>query len=144
MKTIVPFFTMFVDPPSTFYERIYRLSSPATLPIEMDMLLRECSTKICRTMDSGFIRIISWRSRGLCRRGAPGNECGGELGATVCILGEKVLNWKFLRVNDKQSIARNSIETGKRVAMMNSAMTLGVAVAVTGGLVVAWRKSAFM
>jgi hypothetical protein len=68
----------------------------------------------------------------LCRRGAPGNECGGELGE-----GTKL---EVLRVNDKQSIARNSIETGKiwkRVDMMNSAMTLGVAMAVTGGLVVA-------
>jgi hypothetical protein len=60
-------------------------------------------------------------------------------GSHCVYFGEKA-KLEGLRVNDKQSIARNSIETGKiwkRVDMMNSAMTLSVAMAVTGGLVVA-------
>jgi hypothetical protein len=68
-------------------------------------------------------------------------------GSYCVYLGEKVPNRKFSRVNDKQSIAGNSVETGKiwnRIVMMNSAMTLGVAMAIIVGLVVAWRRSAFM
>jgi hypothetical protein len=44
----------------------------------------------------------------------------------VGIFGEKVLDWKFPRANDKQSFARNNVETGKilnRLVMMNAAMT---------------------
>lgn len=66
----------------------------------------------------------------------------------LCVFwGEKVPNWRFSRVNDEQSIVRNSVETGKiwnRIVMMNSAMTLGVAMAIIVGLVVAWQRSEFM
>jgi len=63
------------------------------------------------------------------------------------ILGEKVPDWKFPRVNDKQSFIGNSVETGKilnRVIMMNAAMTLAAAMAIVVGLVVACRRSVFM
>jgi hypothetical protein len=48
-------------------------------------------------LDNGlrFIRIILWRSRGLCRE-APGNECGEELGATMCILGGEGIKLEVL------------------------------------------------
>jgi hypothetical protein len=62
-------------------------------------------------------------------------------------LGEKVPDWKPSRVNNKQSLVRNSAETGKilnRVVMMNAAMTLGAAIAIVVGLVVACRRSTFM
>ena len=63
------------------------------------------------------------------------------------ILGEKVPDWRFLRVNDKQPFVRDSVETGKilnRVDMMNAAMTLGAAMAIVVDLVAACRRSAFM
>lgn len=89
MKTIMPFFAMFVDPPSTLYECIYRLFLPHHPADWVTVRLRKCSTyKICWIMDSGFIRIMSWRSRGLCREEAPGNKREGGLGATVYFGGE--------------------------------------------------------
>jgi hypothetical protein len=56
------------------------------------------------------------------------------------IFGRKVPDWKFPRVNDKQSFVRNSVETGKILnrVVMNAAMAIVVSV------VVACRRSAFM
>jgi hypothetical protein len=66
----------------------------------------------------------------------------------LCVfLGEKVPDWKFSKVNDKRSFARNSVGKGKilnRVVMMDSAMTLGATIAVVVDLVAAWRRSAFV
>jgi hypothetical protein len=56
------------------------------------------------------------------------------------ILGEKVPDWRFPRVNDKQPFVRNSVDTGKilnRVVMMNAVMTLRAAMAIVVDLVVA-------
>jgi hypothetical protein len=44
MKTIMLFFAMFVDPPSTLYERIYRLFLPHHPADRMTVRLRKCST----------------------------------------------------------------------------------------------------
>lgn len=88
MKTIMPFFAMFVDPPSTLYERIYRLFLPHHPADRVTVRLRKCSTYE-DLLDNGlrFIRIMSWRSRELCREEAPGNKREGGLGAIVCIFG---------------------------------------------------------
>jgi hypothetical protein len=44
MKAIMPFFAMFVDPPSTLYERIHRLLLPRHPADRMNVLLRKYST----------------------------------------------------------------------------------------------------
>jgi hypothetical protein len=43
MRTIIPFFTMFVDPPSTLYEHIYCLFVPGHPADRVKVLLRKYS-----------------------------------------------------------------------------------------------------
>jgi hypothetical protein len=43
MRIIMPFFIMFVDPPSTLYECIYRLFLPSCHADRMNVLLRKYS-----------------------------------------------------------------------------------------------------
>jgi hypothetical protein len=59
----------------------------------------------------------------------------------------KVPDWKFPRVDGKQSFGRNSVETEEilnRVVMMDAVMTLGAVMAIVVSFVVACRRSAFM
>jgi hypothetical protein len=145
----MPFFTMFVDPPSTLYKSIYRLFHPSHPADRMNVLLLKYSM-YGDLSDDGFRFYkddIAEIQKIVPKEKLPIMNVREGWELLCAILGEKVPDWRFPRVNDKQPFVRNSVDTGKilnRVVMMNAAMTLGAAMAIVVDLVVACRMSAFM
>ena len=129
---------MFVDPPSTLYERIYRLFLPGHLADRMDVVLLKYSMDRDLSDDGlrfykdyiAEIQRIVPKEKLLVMNVKEGWE------PLCAILGEKVPGRKSPRVNDKQSFVRNNVETGR---ILNR-----VVMAIVVGLVVACRRSAFM
>ena len=147
IRTIVPFFAIFVDPPSTLYECIYRLFLPRHPADRMNVLLLRYSVQRCVGQWTQVYKDdIAEIQKIVPKEKLPVMNVKEGWEPLCAISGEKIPDWKF-RVNDKQSFIGNSVETEKilnRVVMMNAAITVGAAMAIVVGLVVACRRSVFM
>ena len=137
---------MHVDPPKTLYERIYRLFLPGHPADRLNILLRkhymykdlpENGIKFYNDYNAEIQRIVP-KEKLLVMNVKEGWN-------PLCsFLGEEVPEWDFPKINDRDTFARNNLETGKilkKVVMLNAAMAVGVITAVAMGLVIAWRRS---